>query len=346
MAEVAVPTGKNLDYGSSEFTEFEGIGVGEIPRVAFVLVAGGLGERLGYSGIKLALPVDLVSMLSYIGYYCECIKALQRRATERCAIPLTIMTSDDTHARTVEALDSHGYFGLDRAQITLVKQEKVAALMSNDARIACNGYEIVTKPHGHGDVHMLLHKQGLVKKWQGEGKKWVVFFQDTNGLVFRTMLAVLGVSKSLKLDLNSMCIPRLPKQEIGAITRLIFEDGHEITANTEYNQLGSLLKAMGNANGDTADETGFSPFPGNINQLVVGIDCYGQLLDKTHGVMEEFVNPKYKDHEKREFKKPTRLECMMQDVAKVRLLFVRLCLDVRAWYWFEVFPGTSFGAGR
>ena len=27
-------------------------------EAAFVLVAGGLGERLGYSGIKLALPVD------------------------------------------------------------------------------------------------------------------------------------------------------------------------------------------------------------------------------------------------------------------------------------------------
>jgi UDP-N-acetylglucosamine pyrophosphorylase len=28
---------------------------------AFVLVAGGLGERLGYSGIKIALPADLAS---------------------------------------------------------------------------------------------------------------------------------------------------------------------------------------------------------------------------------------------------------------------------------------------
>jgi UDP-sugar pyrophosphorylase len=28
-------------------------------EAAFVLVAGGLGERLGYSGIKIALPTDL-----------------------------------------------------------------------------------------------------------------------------------------------------------------------------------------------------------------------------------------------------------------------------------------------
>ena len=36
-------------------------GVKAAGKAAFVLVAGGLGERLGYSGIKLALPVDSVS---------------------------------------------------------------------------------------------------------------------------------------------------------------------------------------------------------------------------------------------------------------------------------------------
>ena len=34
-------------------------GVEASREAAFVLVAGGLGERLGYSGIKIALPTDL-----------------------------------------------------------------------------------------------------------------------------------------------------------------------------------------------------------------------------------------------------------------------------------------------
>jgi UDP-sugar pyrophosphorylase len=33
--------------------------------------------------------------------------------------------------------------------------------------------------------------------------------------------------------------------------------------------------------------------------------------------MPEFVNPKYADKEKTVFKKPTRLECMMQEYPKV-----------------------------
>ena len=33
--------------------------------------------------------------------------------------------------------------------------------------------------------------------------------------------------------------------------------------------------------------------------------------------MPEFVNPKYADAQKCKFKKPTRLECMMQDYPKI-----------------------------
>ena len=39
-------------------------------------------------------------------------------------------------------------------------------------------------------------------------------------------------------------------------------------------------------------------------------------LHETCGVITEFVNPKYKDSTKTSFKKPTRLECMMQDIPK------------------------------
>ncbi len=33
-------------------------------------------------------------------------------------LPFAIMTSDDTHARTVHLLHTHGYFGLDPSQVS------------------------------------------------------------------------------------------------------------------------------------------------------------------------------------------------------------------------------------
>jgi UDP-sugar pyrophosphorylase len=91
------------------------------------------------------------------------------------------------------------------------------------------------------------------------------------------------------------------------------------TINVEYNQLNPLLRSTpGWEDGDVNDsKTGYSPFPGNINQLLFRVDSYADILDRTKGIMREFVNPKYKDDTKTVFKKPTRLECMMQDFPTV-----------------------------
>lgn len=59
-----------MDIYSEEYLRLEQIGVGEIKDTCFVLVAGGLGERLGYDGIKVALPIELVTNTTYLGYYC------------------------------------------------------------------------------------------------------------------------------------------------------------------------------------------------------------------------------------------------------------------------------------
>lgn len=44
----------------------DGAGVEAAGEAAFVLVAGGLGERLGYSGIKIALPADSARGASFL----------------------------------------------------------------------------------------------------------------------------------------------------------------------------------------------------------------------------------------------------------------------------------------
>ena len=230
------------------------------------------------------------------------------------------MTSGDTNAKTVALLSANNYFGMDKDQITIVQQgQGVPALYDNDAHIALDKkdpYDIQMKPHGHGDIHALLHSNGVAKAWKAQGMKWTVFFQDTNGLAFHTLALSLGVSSKMGLIMNSITCPRKAKQAIGAITKLTKGDEQK-TMNVEYNQLDPLLRATVSPEGDVNDESGFSPYPGNINQLVFNLDSYASILKRTKGVMPEFVNPKYADAEKTIFKKPTRLECMMQDFPTV-----------------------------
>lgn len=70
-------------------------------------------------------------------------------------------------------------------------------LADGDARLALeaeDAFKVQTKPHGHGDVHSLLHSSGVAAEWQRQGVEWLCFFQDTNGLVFRALPAALGTS--------------------------------------------------------------------------------------------------------------------------------------------------------
>ena len=48
-----VPTGQAFEIGTDDYNTVEAVGLKELGSVGFVLVAGGLGERLGYGDIKV-----------------------------------------------------------------------------------------------------------------------------------------------------------------------------------------------------------------------------------------------------------------------------------------------------
>lgn len=400
--EAVVPAGVVLSYDDGHgctmpFATAEEAGLEACANVVFVLVAGGLGERLGYSGIKLSLETNLCTHLSYLEVYVRYIQAVQYVAQQRTGdvtlrIPLVIMTSGDTDHLTRQLLQEKSNFGLDVDQIQIVMQDKVAALKDGHAGLALekeDRWTVQTKPHGHGDVHHLLYREGLVDRWEQQGKTHVVFLQDTNILIINSVIATLGVSVTQGFHMNSICIQRLAGEAAGAIARLEYvfvaaynavasepvvafaaiglspclclwsvsfvslllycflcrmfssrrtfgrgacascflpvrcrhknDPNKSLVINVEYNQLDPLLRTQGDCQGDVANpQTGYSPFPGNSNILVLEMSAYATTLrGEDQGVVLEFVNPKYKDDTRTEFKKPTRLECMMQDIPKL-----------------------------
>ena len=139
-----------------------------------------------------------------------------------------------------------------------MKQNGVPALKNTKCEIAVkeDGH-MIFKPHGHGDIHLLIHQYDLVPKWQSMGIKYVIFFQDTNGLSLHGFAPLLGVSEKYGFDFNSMAIVRKPGEKVGGICRLVRKDGQSLTCNVEYNQLeGVLLASTGK--GDVANQNGNS----------------------------------------------------------------------------------------
>ena len=315
----------HVDIGSEEFYELDQLGFDQLKDTVFVLVAGGLGERLGYTGIKIGIQNELVTLRTFIEVYTDFIKAYEDRIRKReemspnWYIPFCIMTSGDTHDKTVSLLKNHSNFGMKSEQISIVKQSKLPAILDNECHLALrkDKFLLETKPHGHGDVHYLLYQSGKAKKWVQEGKRYMVQFMDTNVLVFNIIPASIGSSVKNGFDINSIAVPRRPKDAIGIISKLTKKDGTSRVQNIEYNFIDPLLKERYNGKGDVANENGLCDFPGNLNVLVFKLRPYLNILEETKGLVPEFVNPKYADEERTKFKSPTRLECLMQDVPKL-----------------------------
>ena len=306
----------DLSGFGEDYFEAEAAGLAAFAQTAVVLVAGGLGERLGYNGIKLDIPVEVTEGTTYLAHFAGVIRAASEKLGAR--IPLVIMTSKDTNEGTLATLAANNHFGLEGGQVTVLRQELVPALADTAAHLALEKpYGLLMKPHGHGDIHMLLHTSGTAKRFAKDGVRYLLFIQDTNGQAFNAALAAIGVSERRGYDFNSIAVNRVPGEAVGGITTLVKPGSPGLTINVEYNQLDPLLRATVSPEGDVPDERGFSRFPGNINLLVIRMEPYLRVLESSRGIVAEFVNPKFADASRTGFKKPARLETLMQDLPKL-----------------------------
>lgn len=76
----SIPLGETVSFDNLErLHHLEGLGLKELQHTCFVLVAGGLGERLGYKGIKVEIPIQLLTSQCFLHYYIDFILAFQKR---------------------------------------------------------------------------------------------------------------------------------------------------------------------------------------------------------------------------------------------------------------------------
>ena len=127
LTKIEIPDNiPHIEIGTPLFFELEQLGFNHLKETVFVLVAGGLGERLGYTGIKIGLQIDLITLRTYIEVYTDFIRAYEERIRkseqlpQEWYIPFCIMTSGDTHEQTISLLKEHNNYGMKPDQISIV----------------------------------------------------------------------------------------------------------------------------------------------------------------------------------------------------------------------------------
>ena len=162
--------------------EFETAGIEAIRagKVAAVLLAGGMGTRLGVDGPKGAYDIGITKPL----YIFEQQMKNLLEVTEKCGVivPLYIMTSDKNHEQTTSFWKEHDYFGYPESEVKFFKQD-MAPAVDYDGKIILESKGMpALSPNGNGGWFATMKRAGLCEDLHARGVEWLNIYAVDNVL--------------------------------------------------------------------------------------------------------------------------------------------------------------------
>jgi UDP-N-acetylglucosamine/UDP-N-acetylgalactosamine diphosphorylase len=180
-----VPPAMRLDGSGVPFSVDAAMAAGEEAlargEVGMIIVAGGLGTRLGFDKPKGMLPLGPLSGRTLFQIFCEYLLALERRYQK--PVPLYVMTSPATHAATEQFLQANHYFGLAGENVRLFCQAMLWAFDAQSKRLLLESPgSIFSGPDGHGGMLQAFATSGGLANAQARGLKVLSYGQIDNPL--------------------------------------------------------------------------------------------------------------------------------------------------------------------
>lgn len=185
-------------------------------KVGALIVAGGEGSRLGYTGPKGCFPISNIENKSLYQLFAEKTVAASNMAG--VALPLAVMTSTGNHDETLSFFQKNNYFGLDRNQIDFFSQGSLPYLDQKGDMFLKNPSTIATGANGNGTVFYHFFDSGFWEKWHHKGIEYVNFAVIDNILGDPFDAELVGYHHRYSCDTTVKCIERDdPKEKVGTL---------------------------------------------------------------------------------------------------------------------------------
>lgn len=250
-----VPRGKISPIQSMELPEidrdrkrFEQIGLEEIRagKVAAVLLAGGMGTRLGSDDPKCMYDIGITRHVYIMQRLVENLQEVNREAG--AVVPFFIMTSERNHDKTVGFMKKMDYFGYDPDKVFFFRQAMAPASDRNGKVYMEAKNRIATSPNGNGGWFLSMKKTGILKIVKDLGIEWLNTFAVDNVLQRIADPAFVGATIDKNCVTGAMVVRKnAPDERVGAIC---LEDGRP--AVVEYYEMTKELMDAKLDNGEPA----------------------------------------------------------------------------------------------
>ncbi len=241
-----------LDEIEADRDKYEQIGLKTIRegRVAAVLLAGGMGTRLGSDDPKgmynIGITKDIYIFERIVGNLLEVVKQADTW------IHLFVMTSDKNHDATVKFLTKHSFFGYRGEYVHFFKQEMAPAADYSGKIYMESKSRMSASPNGNGGWYISMKNTGMLDIVKKEGIEWLNVFAVDNVLQRIADPVFVGAVVDKKCVVGSKVVKKnAPDEKVGV---MCLEDGRP--SIVEYYELTDELMNAKDEKGSPAYQFG------------------------------------------------------------------------------------------
>ena len=245
ISPLAVMQLPEIEANKEEFTS-AGIDAIKAGKVGAVLLAGGMGTRLGSDAPKGVYIIGITKDVYIFERLIE--NLLDVVHLTGTWIHLFIMTSDKNHETTTRFFEEKNYFGYNKEYITFFMQDMAPASDYDGKVYKETKSKMSTSPNGNGGWFLSMMKWGVVDKIRKEGIEWLNVFAVDNVLQRIADPCFVGATIRKNCAVGAKVVRKnAPDEKIGV---MCLEDGRP--SIVEYYELTEELMNTKDANGEPA----------------------------------------------------------------------------------------------
>ncbi len=253
-------SGKITPLSAMELSEIEpkkdyfrekGIEAIKAGKVGAVLLAGGMGTRLGASGPKGMFDIGITKPVYIFQRLFENLLDVVRETG--VYVPFFIMTSDVNNDATVAFLKEKNFFGYDPDYVVFFKQDKAPATDYNGKIYMESKSRMASSPNGNGGWFSSMVRSGCYNKIISDDPKfnrieWLNVFAVDNVLQRIADPVFVGATIDSGCSCGAKVVRKAaPDERVGV---MCLEDGHP--SIVEYYELTEELMNTKNEKGEPA----------------------------------------------------------------------------------------------
>ncbi len=224
----------------------KGVSVIKEGKVAALLLAGGMGTRLGSDDPKGMFDIGITKHVYIFQRIIENLLEVVRDTDTW--IMLFVMTSEKNHDATVSFLKAHDYFGYREDRIIFFKQDMAPACDENGRVYMESRSRISTSPNGNAGWYSSLIRAGLDKVIADEGIEWINIFAVDNVLQRICDPCFVGATVISDVSVGAKVVKKAaPDERVGV---MCLEDGRP--SIVEYYELSKEMMEAKDDRGEPA----------------------------------------------------------------------------------------------